>query len=214
MAINVTNILGTDSLSGSRLVINDNFNILKDEINLIENYIDPSSGIIDSVISLETEALKVGVSSPLLEINSSTFDIISDVDLIGNLNLRGELLLKNIETSSITDTSTAPTLIQDIGSTTAAPSKSVYRVHNTGTSPVTIQLFDGEIGQEILFIYEGGGSGAVDIVPGSNASFTLPSSGTAISITSPGETVKLFCTVNSTGNNEWYIVGGNGYTIS
>jgi hypothetical protein len=214
MAVNTTEILGTDSLSGSRLVINDNFNALKDEINSIENYIDPSSGIIDSLASLETESLRVGVSSPLLEINSTTFDIVSDVTITGDLTLVGELLITNIETTSITDTSTAPSLIQEIGSATAVPPKSVYRMHNTGTSAVTVQLFNGAIGQEILFIYEGGGSGAIDIVPGTNATFTLTGSSTTITLTEAGQTVKLFCTVNSTGTNEWYIVGGNGYTLS
>lgn len=214
MAITTTNILGTDSLSGSRLVINDNFNIIKDEINSIENFIDPSSAIIDSLVSIESESIKIGTSSPLLEINSTTFDIISDVNLIGDLRLQGELLIKNIETTSITDITTAPLLIQDIGSSTSVPGRSVYRMHNNGTSPLTIQLFNGEIGQEILFIYEGGGSGPIDIIAGSNAVITLPSAATRITLNDSGETVKLFCTVNSVGNNEWYIIGGNGYIVS
>lgn len=214
MPVNTTEILGTDSLSGSRLVINDNFNALKDEINAIENYVDASSGIIDSLNSLETESIRIGVSSPLLEINSSTFDIISNVTLIGDLKLNGELLIQNIETTSITDTSTAPSLIQEIGSATSVPAKSVYRLHNTGTSPIIVQLYDGEIGQEVLFLYEGGGNGLVEIIAGSNATLTLPTAGSTITLSDPGHSVKLFCTVNSTGNNEWYIIGGNGYIIT
>ena len=54
MAITVTNILGTDSLTASRPIINDNFNILKDEINAIEAYIDPDAGTIDGLVSLQT----------------------------------------------------------------------------------------------------------------------------------------------------------------
>ena len=80
MAITVTTILGTDSLTASRPIINDNFNILKDEINAIEAYIDPDAGTIDGLVSLQTGELRVGpVSSYYMEISSSVFNINNDI---------------------------------------------------------------------------------------------------------------------------------------
>ena len=89
MAISVTEILGTDSLSGSRLVINDNFNVLASEINSMEVYISPSAGTITNLNNLSSEALRVGLSTILLDINASTFDILTNVKMTGNLNMTG-----------------------------------------------------------------------------------------------------------------------------
>ena len=73
MAISVTEILGTDSLSGSRLVLNDNFNILTSEINAMEVYFNPTAGTLTNLNDVKTESLRVGLSTILLDINSSTF---------------------------------------------------------------------------------------------------------------------------------------------
>jgi len=54
MAISVTEILGTDSLSGSRLVLNDNFNILTSEINAMEVYFNPTAGTITNLNDVKT----------------------------------------------------------------------------------------------------------------------------------------------------------------
>ena len=214
MAISITEILGTDSLSGSRLVINDNFNILADEINAIEGYFDPSSGIIDSLNSLQTDALVVGLGTIVLEVNSSTFDIISNVTITGDLNLEGSLLRNDIESASITEVSTAPSLLQDIGNITSVPGSTVYRVHNAGTSPLTLSLYTGAAGQEVIFVYEGGGSGDVDIVAGSGATLTLTGAGATVTMNDAGQSVQFLSITNSIGNQEWFVIGGNGYIIS
>ena len=96
MAISVTEILGTDSLSGSRLVLNDNFNVLASEINAMEVYFSPSAGTITGLTSLTTEALRVGISTVLLDINSSTFDISANVTMnASNLTLTGGGIFRN-----------------------------------------------------------------------------------------------------------------------
>jgi len=77
MAISVTEILGTDSLSGSRLVLNDNFNILTSEINAMEVYFNPTAGTITNLNDVKTESLRVGLSTILLDINASTFDVLT-----------------------------------------------------------------------------------------------------------------------------------------
>jgi len=97
MAISVTEILGTDSLSGSRLVINDNFSILASEINAIENYFNPTAGTITNLNDVRTEALRVGLNTVLLDINAATFDILTNVDINnGDLSLNGGGLVKHL----------------------------------------------------------------------------------------------------------------------
>ena len=76
MAISTTTILGTDSISASRLTINDNFTVVKDEINSIETYVNPSTATVSGLTLLETSKLTVGpTSSPNLQLTTSAFDI-------------------------------------------------------------------------------------------------------------------------------------------
>ena len=90
MAINTTEILGTDSIAGSRIVINDNFAILRDEINSIEAFIDPDAGTIDGLNSITTLELRVGPSGNYsFELTGSGFDINSNTNINANLNITG-----------------------------------------------------------------------------------------------------------------------------
>ncbi len=215
MAISVTEILGTDSLSGSRLVINDNFNILATEINSMENYFSPSAGTITNLNNLQTNALRVGLSTVRLDINASTFDIIADVSVEGgNISLNGGGLLRNsIDPQTLDEIFSAPTLVTQVGTSTAVPPYTVERVSNSGTATVTVQLNDGSIGQEIFFVYSGASTGDVEIVGAINP-LVLTGAGTTIGMNGQGQTVHLLCIDNGTGNGDWYVVGGTGYTIS
>jgi len=215
MAISVTEILGTDSLSGSRLVINDNFNILTSEINAMENYFSPSAGTITNLNNLQTNALSVGGNQLRLDINASTFDIMADVAIQGgNLNLNGGSLIRNnVDPQTLDEVFSAPTLTVEVGTSTAVPPYTVERVSNAGPAPVTVQLNDGSIGQEIFFAYSGASTGEVEITGAANP-LILSGGGTKVSLNGLGESVHFLCIDNGTGNGDWYIVGGNGYVIS
>ena len=216
MAISVTEILGTDSLSGSRLVINDNFNILTSEINAMENYFSPSAGTITNLNNLQTNALRVGLGTVRLDINASTFDIIADVNVDGgNVSLNGGGLIRNsVDPQTLNDIFTAGTgNIATVGTSTAAPPYTVERVGNAGTQSVIVQLNDGIIGQEIFFVYSEPTTGTVEILGAVNP-LILGSANNTVSVDGQGQTVHLMCVDNGTGNGDWYIVGGNGYTIS
>jgi len=216
MAISVTEILGTDSLSGSRIVINDNFNILASEINSMETYFSPSAGTITNLNNLQTEALRVGLSTVILDINASTFDIIANVNVEGgDINLNGGGIIRNnIDPQTLDDVYAGPGMTVDVGTSTALPPYTIERVANSDTVALTVQLWDGKIGQEIFFVYSGTAGGEVDIVsPGLN--FVLPGTGTAtISMNDQGQSVHLLCVDDGTGNGDWYIIGGIGYSIS
>ena len=215
MAISVTEILGTDSLSGSRLVLNDNFNVLASEINAMEVYFNHTAGTITSLNDLKTESLRVGLSTILLDVNASTFDILTNVNMTGNLGLNGGSLIRNdVDPQTLNDTFAAGSPIS-VGTSTAVPPYTIEKVGNSTTSPITIQLFDGSIGQEIFFVYSEAQTGIVNIQGGSTA-LVLPGAGSTptVSLNAKGETVHLLCVDDGTGNGEWYIVGGTGYTIS
>lgn len=215
MAISVTEILGTDSLSGSRLVINDNFNVLASEINSMEVYFSPSAGTITNLNNLSTEALRVGLSTVLLDINASTFDILTNVKMTGNLNLTGGGLFRN-DTAPTTqnDTLAGAGMTLNLGATGAIPPYSIFRVGNsTSGTNLAISLFNGSIGQELFLIYAEANTGTVRINGVAN-NLVLTGSGTNLDLSSLGESVHLLCINNGSGVGVWYVVGGTGYTVS
>ena len=209
MAISVTEILGTDSLSGSRLVLNDNFNILTSEINAMEVYFNPTAGTITNLNDLKTESLRVGLSTILLDVNASTFDVLTNVNMTGNLNLNGGGLIRNdIDPTTLDQNLTSPIAV---GTSTAVPPYTVERVGNSSGTPIVINLNDGSIGQEIFFVYSEAQTGVIEI-QGAVTPLVLPG-GTKLQLNAQGETVHLLCVDDGTGNGEWYLVGGTGYTI-
>jgi hypothetical protein len=213
MPISVTQILGTDSLSGSRLVINDNFNILASEINAIENYFNPVAGTITNLNDVRTESLRVGLSTVLLDINGATFDILAPVN-ISNSNLRinnGGLIRNDIDPVVLNDVNVTP--IFDVGTAGAPPPYTIERVGNAGLTAITLVLFEGLIGQEIFFMYSQATTGDVNII-GVSGNPLILSGGSTLTLNGQGQTAHLLCIDDGTGNGDWYLVGGVGYTIS
>ena len=215
MAISVTEILGTDSLSGSRLVLNDNFNVLASEINAMETYFAPSAGTITNLNNVSTEALRVGLSTILLDVNASTFDILTNVKMTGNLNMTGGGVFRNdTNPTTLNDTAAGATMTINVGTSTAIPAYTINRCGNTDiTTDLNILLNSGSIGQEIFFICsEGSGDVVINPVAGN---VVLPGTGTTkITLNGIGETVHLLAIDNGSGVPVWFIVGGQGYTVS
>ena len=214
MAISVTEILGTDSLSGSRLLLNDNFNILTSEINAMEVYFNPTAGTLSNLQNVQTEALRVGLSTVLLDINASTFDVLTNVNMTGNLNLNGGGLFRNdVDPQTLNDGfATGLPGVITVGTSTAIPPYTVERVGNSTGTVVTIQLNDGAIGQELFFVYSEAQTGLITI-QGASTPLVLPG-GTKIDLDAQGKTAHLLCVDDGTGNGVWFLVGGTGYTIS
>lgn len=216
MAITVTEILSTDALSSSRKVINDNFQIVASEINAIENYINPSAGTINGLNDLRTESLRVGLSTILLDINSSTFDILSNVSVTGIITVTGGGIVRNdTDPQILNDTFAGPSLVIEVGTSTAVPPYTIERVGNSNTGALSILLNTGNIGQEIIFTYTENSTGDVEI-KGAIDPLVLNGGGATPTITlnGKGQTVHLFGVDDGTGNADWYIIGGDGYTIS
>jgi hypothetical protein len=214
MSISITEILGTDSLSGSRIVINDNFNIVASEINAMAAYFNSQAGTINNLNDLKTQSLRVGLNTIILDVNSSGIDIFKDVDSSGNISLNSSKLFRNdVNPQTLDDVFVGPSLAYQLGTSTAIPNYTINRVGNANTgSALTLQLNTGRIGQEIFFAYSLATSGNVDIVGAINP-LILPGGLTKVRLNGKGDTAKFLCIDNGTGNGDWYLVGGNGYTI-
>jgi hypothetical protein len=214
MSISVTEILGTDSLAGSRLVINDNFNVLADAVNDVLVYLNTSAGTFTNLTSITTNSLTVGLSSPKLQVTSSVFNIIANPSVQGNVDLQGNLYRNNIDSVLINEVTTAPSLTKNIGNSTSVPLYTIERVSNNGSSPVTLTIFEGELGQEIIFCYYDSTSGAVDIVADATTSLVLTGTWTKVVLSGIGQTAHFLCVPDSSNNPVWYLIGGLGYTLA
>ena len=211
MAITVTTILGTDSLTASRPIINDNFNILKDEINSLESYIDPDAGTIDGLSSLQTTELYVGpITGYYMEINGSTFNINTPAvftSTTSSITFNGRIAHDSF--SVLNSSITTSTYILD-----PATGRGNYSVIHTTTGSYTISVNDGLPGQELTFFCENLSGGSIDIIQGSSSNFTLAGSLSTISLNDIGSTVTLRFMTDSSGNESWYIVGSYDVTLS
>jgi len=75
----VTEILGTDSLSSSRVTLNQNFITLEDEINDIKTYLDPTALTLTG-LSVTATALSVSGTSALSVTTASTITTTGDCE--------------------------------------------------------------------------------------------------------------------------------------
>lgn len=208
MAITVTEILGTDSISGSRIVINDNFAILRDEINSIESYLDPDSGTIDGLNSLSTLELFVGQTGNYgLEITATSFNINRDVDFNANVSLTG---LLNIDSFGLLDEAA----FTGIASITPSTGFANYVIVHTSTSDFAVELNAGNAGQDVSFFLEQKGGGSVLIQASTGQVFVLDTSNDKISLDDIGSSVTLRYVTDSTNNGAWYIVNSHNATLT
>ena len=87
MAITVKQLKGTSSISGDRITLNDNFNIITDSVNQILNIINTTTGRIDnSTIGIDNTILTNGIT-----VNGTGIDITS-----GNLTCAGNITLNDV----------------------------------------------------------------------------------------------------------------------
>lgn len=99
--IQLTQILGTDSLSSSRILINDNFKILANALNNYQNYFD-ENGVYSSVIISNNEfgtiEFKTDENHEIMTLSSK------GIEINGSLFVNGEnpTTLEEIKTNKIT----------------------------------------------------------------------------------------------------------------
>ena len=80
----ITLIQGTDSLSASRVTLNDNFTALNDELGLVTGLLDPTTSTLSNMTSVSTDALDVTGAASF----ASTGNVLAvDTDVDGLLKI-------------------------------------------------------------------------------------------------------------------------------
>ena len=69
---NITEILGTDSVSSSRPTINNNFELLNDELASVTALLNPTTSVLSGVSNITTSAITVLQNNlTLFQVNSN-----------------------------------------------------------------------------------------------------------------------------------------------
>lgn len=209
MAVTLTEILGTDSISGSRIIINDNFSILRDEINAIEVYLDPDAATLDGLNSIHTLELKVGpIGNYALDITSSVFNINTSVNFTqasSLINFNGMISHNSfalLDEAAFTGSALIDPLV----------GFGTYSIKHATTSDFVIEVKEANPGQELTFSVEQKGGGNIIIQAALGAIFVIDSSNDKISLNDVGSTVTIRFIVDSSNNGSFYIVGGHNFT--
>jgi len=185
---NITEILGTDSVSSSRPIINSNFELLNDALASVTALLNPTTLTLSGLASISTASLAVVYNGTnLLSVNNSGAEFTTDVVFNGTTKIGGTL-----EKSGVLGTKAIPTT-QVTGAITA----SAYFVGSDFTLPASND------GQEVTIINT---ANVAKIVKHEASASTLA----AASITLDGlnSTVTLRCF-----ENVWYVISSHNTTI-
>lgn len=143
---NITQILGTDSLSSSRIILNDNFSELNTGLSAIEALLDTSNQnltLTGKVISGELEVF-----------NGSIKFAVTPTQIISNVEAKytaDVVLQKGISYETSSSPGSGVTTIPAINQY----DESTYFVDSTAF-PNPISLFAAQEGREVTFIADGG----------------------------------------------------------
>ena len=75
----ITTLLATDSLASSRIVLNDNFNALNDELTDVTNLLDPTTQTLSIVGGIQASGMTLANGGSNLFVVNNT-DVIASVD--------------------------------------------------------------------------------------------------------------------------------------
>lgn len=186
---NITQILGTDSISSSRPVINSNFQLLNDDIADIQALVDPLNNSIQGVSSATIQSLTViNNTSNIATFSTTGIDLGVDVEAVAMMTMAGEIMKTGIEGSAA-----SPTGILTPGSLT----ESTYFINGQFTLPV------GILGQEVTIINVNAGAVSVLAAAGANLGAT------SISLNALNSTITLRYI-----GIVWYVIASHAATIS
>jgi hypothetical protein len=185
---NITEILGTDSVSSSRPTINSNFELLNDELASVIALLNPTTSVLSGLSSATTSALTVNNGTNLLVVNNAGVAVSTAAAFAGNVSFSGR-----IAKSGVVGTASAPAA----NLAPAEITKGSYFINAAFTIPTAVD------GTEVTLINVGGASSAV--TAGAGASLGA----TSIALNDTNSTLTLRCF-----ENKWYIIGAYACTIS
>ena len=185
---NITEILGTDSVSSSRPTINSNFELLNDELASVIALINPTVKTLSGLNSAVTKSLTVSDGTNLLVVNSSGVTVSTSAVFSSNVSLGGR-----ITKAGVIGTASAPTSSPNPSDIT----KGSYFINQQFSIPTAID------GTEVTLINAAAASSAV--IAGTGATLGA----TAIALDNLNSTITLRCF-----ETKWYIISSYACTIS
>ena len=209
---NITEILGTDSLSASRPTINSNFQLLNDEIADITSLLDPQTQTLSGVTDISAESLALNAQSggntlPVASIDSTQADFSVDAQFTGNFKAAGAVIKSGKQGTASAGASAL---------TTSNLSHATYMI------TATLDLPAGkEVGQEVTIINVaanvGGSASPVNVIATGVGSGLATGNGDTnnngnIQLDGVNSTVTLRYLSDGVAA-AWYIISGHEYTI-
>lgn len=185
----ITELLGTDSISSSRPVINSNFQLLNDALADIQALVDPSDSTIQNISSATVERLIVfNNTSNIAIFETSGIALNTDVEVNARMTLGGEIIKTGIEGSAVN-----PTAVNSPSSL----SESTYFINTDFKIPA------GILGQEVTFINVDADPVTITTVAG------IDLGATSISLIGLNSTITLRFI-----GNIWYVIASHSADIS
>lgn len=183
---NITEILGTDSISSSRPVINSNFQLLNDDIADLQGLLDPTNLTLSGVSSVNTQSLTISEGNNIAQFTNTGISFDRDFESNGRTTIAGQLVKSGID-GSIASPSSAS------GNTLTV---------NTYLIDANFQVIAGVDGQEVTFINVAANS--VEII-GVGGSLSVSS----LELDGQNSTVTLRYI-----GDKWYVISSHAATIS
>jgi len=185
---NITEILGTDSVSSSRPIINSNFELLNDELASVTALLNPTTLTLSGIASVSTSSLTVTQNGAnLLVVNNLGAAFSNAAIFNSSVKIDGDLVK-----SGVLGTAATPTTQVTPVSITAV----TYFIDSHFTLP------EAADGQEVTIVNVDGSSKSV--LSGTGATLGA----TSITLEGLNSTVTLRCF-----DNKWYIISSHNTTI-
>ncbi len=185
---NITEILGTDSVSSTRPVINSNFELLNDELASVTALLNPVTGVLSGLTSATAQQLSVVDGTTLFVVNSSGAQVGTAATFTSAATFGGSIIKSGVA-GSATDAT------QQL--TPSSLNKSTYFIAGNFGIPVGVD------GQEVTLINVAAATVLIQPVNGSEIAATQ------IALNEANSTVTLRCF-----NSKWYVVGSHNAAIS
>ena len=184
---NITEILGTDSVSSSRPTINSNFELLNDELASVIALLNPTTSTLTGLNSAVTKALTVSDGGNLLVVGTAGLTVSTNSTFSNNVSFGGRIVK-----AGFVGTASAPTATNNPSEIT----KGSYFINSAFDLPTAID------GTEVTLINAAAASTAVTAL---NAALGA----TSIALDNLNSTITLRCF-----ENKWYIISAYACTIS
>jgi len=183
---NITEILGTDSVSSSRPTINNNFELLNDELASVTALLNPTTSVLSGVSNITTSAITVLQNNlTLFQVNSNGGTVGTDFTFNNAITASGKVIFSGVVGSaSAATTIAAPTTLE----------KSTYFVDADFTMPAAVD------GHEVMII----ATAASTLLVAAGVSLGA----TSIALDGLNSTITLRCF-----GNTWYVVSSHKATI-